>query len=77
MIFSSQQTLTKDETGHVRMRNASRIELQFKNLKRREYSVDKDEGGWIILKRITSKYDGCAGTELTWFIVVIIISGLR
>lgn len=72
MIFSSQQTLAKDETGQARMRSASGIELQFKNLKRREHTVDTDEGGWIILKRITSKYDGSARNELTWSIVVII-----
>ena len=75
MIFTLQQTLDKGETGHVRMRSASRIGLQFKNLKGREHSVDSEEGGWIILERITNKYDGSARTELTWYILVI-ISGL-
>jgi len=44
-------------------------------MKGRERSVGTDEGGCIILKRIASKYDGSAGAELTWSIVVI-ISGL-
>lgn len=72
MIFTLQQTLAKGETGHVRMGSASKTELQLKNLKGREHSVDTDEIGWIILKRITNKYDGSAGTELIRHIVVII-----
>lgn len=75
MIYTLQQTLAKDETGHVQMRSASRTLQQVKNLKGRKHSVDTDEDGWIILKGITNEYDGSAGTELTWSIVVI-ISGL-
>lgn len=76
MIFTLQQTLAKGETGYVRMRSVPRRELLLKNVKGREHSLDSDESGWIILKRNTNKYDGSAGTELTWSIVVI-ISGIR
>jgi hypothetical protein len=48
-------------------------------MKGREHSVDEDEGGWIILKRITNKYDvmGAWGLKLFGPLLLLVDFGKK